>query len=96
MKMIDREKVIKGLKAHGYTDCKYCPYWGTGHNGLSECTQLARDALALLEAQEPVIHGRWKDNGNGTVSCNCCATWFPKIRESQLQFCGYCGAKMDE
>lgn len=44
----------------------------------------------------PVIHGRWKDNGNGTVSCNCCATWFPKIRESQLQFCGYCGAKMDD
>ena len=44
----------------------------------------------------PVVHGRWKDNGNGTVSCNCCATWFPKTRESQLLFCGYCGAKMDE
>ena len=44
----------------------------------------------------PVVHGRWKDNGNGTVSCNCCATWFPKTRESQLIFCGYCGAKMDE
>lgn len=28
--MTDLEKVIKGLKAHGYADCKYCPYWGTG------------------------------------------------------------------
>lgn len=52
--MTDREKVIKGLKAHGYTDCKYCPYWGTGQHGMSECKQLARDALALLKAQEPV------------------------------------------
>lgn len=46
--MTDREKVIKGLKAHGYKDCKHCPYWGTGRGGMSECTQLARDALALL------------------------------------------------
>ena len=44
----------------------------------------------------PVVHGWWIDNGDGTVRCNCCATWFPKIRESQLLFCGYCGAKMNE
>lgn len=44
----------------------------------------------------PVVHERWIDNGDGTVRCNWCATWFPKRRESQLQFCGYCGAKMDE
>ena len=53
--MPDREKVIKGLKAHGYTGCKYCPYWGTGHCGKSECRQLARDALMLLEAQQPRV-----------------------------------------
>ena len=44
----------------------------------------------------PVIHGHWKDNDDGTVSCNCCGTWFPKTRKSQLLFCGHCGAKMDE
>lgn len=44
----------------------------------------------------PVVHGRWIDNGDGTVRCNWCATWLPKRRESQLQFCGCCGAKMDE
>ena len=53
------------------------------------------DLIPVIDAM-PVMHGHWKDNGNGTVSCNCCATWFPKIRESQLLFCGYCGAKMDE
>ena len=28
--MIDRKKVCKGLYAHGYKDCKSCPYWGSG------------------------------------------------------------------
>ena len=42
----------------------------------------------------PVVPGRWKDNGNGTVSCSRCATWFPKEREPYMRFCGYCGAKM--
>lgn len=43
----------------------------------------------------PVKHGHWKDNGNGTVSCSCCATWFPKEREPYLLYCGYCMARMD-
>lgn len=54
--MIDREKVIKGLYAHGYRDCKSCPYWGSGENGKSLCTQLAREALALLKEQERRIN----------------------------------------
>lgn len=44
----------------------------------------------------PVVHGHWIDNGDETVRCCWCATWFPKTRKSQLLFCGYCGAKMDE
>lgn len=43
----------------------------------------------------PVVHARWKDNGNGTISCSRCATWFQKEREPYLLWCGYCGAKMD-
>ena len=42
-----------------------------------------------------VVHARWKDNGNKTVSCSRCATWFPKEREPYLLYCGYCGARMD-
>jgi hypothetical protein len=48
--MTDREKVIKGLE-HCYKRekaCIYCPYHG------EYCTsRLARDAFALLKAQEP-------------------------------------------
>lgn len=43
----------------------------------------------------PVVHGQWKDNKNGTVSCSRCSTWFQKERVPYLRFCGYCGAKMD-
>jgi len=56
--MIDREKVIKGLKSellnvNDYGDCTAiksdCPYTGVDcHNDL------IRDALALLKAQEPI------------------------------------------
>lgn len=59
--MIEREKVIKGLICHVHGDphtrCHKCPYWGTGPHGLSQCSQLFADALAilnaLLKAQEP-------------------------------------------
>ena len=43
----------------------------------------------------PIGHAKWKDNGNETVSCSHCATWFPKEREPYLKYCGWCGAKMD-
>ena len=52
------------------------------------------DAIPAVDAA-PVVHGHWKDNGNGTVSCSRCATWFQKEREPYLLYCGYCGAKMD-
>lgn len=63
MEMIDREKVIKGLYAHGYRDCKSCPYWGAGENGMSLCTQLAREALALLKEQDAIIEQYRKADG---------------------------------
>lgn len=61
--MTDREKVIKGLICHVHGDphtrCHKCPYWGTGPHGLSQCSQLFADALAilnaLLKAQEPRV-----------------------------------------
>ena len=53
--MLDSEKVVKGLYAHGYKDCKSCPYWGSGENGKSLCTQLAREAFTLLKEQDERI-----------------------------------------
>ena len=69
-----------------------------GLSGVTGDELTIRDYIDSAPAVDaaPVVHGRWKDNGNGTVSCNCCATWFPKTRQSQLLFCGYCGAKMED
>lgn len=65
--MIDRERVIKGLRCHVYghphTRCYKCPYWGTGPHGASECNDLVADAFALLKEQEKEIskwHERWQ------------------------------------
>lgn len=60
---MDKEKVIKGLYAHGYRDCKSCPYWGAGDNGMSACRQLAREAYALLKEQETTIEKYRKADG---------------------------------
>lgn len=52
--MVDREKVIKGLKCcvRNFGDCGNCSYdEGRGNCGCGK--QLYADALALLKAQEP-------------------------------------------
>lgn len=53
--MTDLKRVLKGLYAHGYLDCRSCPYWGAGHDGYSDCTGLAREAHSLLKKQEPRV-----------------------------------------
>ena len=61
--MIDQEKVIKGLECCTKKLCIYkatekeCPYWelsGAYEDAFEDCTtEMAKDALALLKAQEP-------------------------------------------
>ena len=94
---MNREKAINGLECCAEAKCEVCPYEEQCF-GEEICTvsPMAKDMLELLKAQEPVVHARWKDNGNGTVSCSRCATWFQKEREPYLRFCGWCGAKMKE
>jgi len=43
-----------------------------------------------------VIHAKWKDIGNETVSCNHCGTLYPKECVPYLRYCGWCGAKKEE
>lgn len=101
MAEIDREKVIKGLYAHGYRDCKSCPYWGSGENGNSICTQLTREALALLEEQK-AKKGHWivlDFCANEGIYCSEChmkifdRTTKPKKKLSQ--YCPHCGSRND-
>ena len=37
----------------------------------------------------------WTDNGNETISCPYCGTWFPKERCPYMNYCGYCGKKVE-
>ena len=57
--MPDLEKVIKGLKciSGDVVWCAYCPYSSSDGSGRGErCKrEAAKDALALLEAQEPRV-----------------------------------------
>lgn len=60
------------------------------NNGYNSWGNTIRKAIVLLKKRK----GTWKDNGNGTISCSKCGTWFPKEREPYLCFCGWCGARM--
>ena len=60
------------------------------NNGYNSWGNTIRKAIVPLKKRK----GTWKDNGNGTISCSECGTWFPKEREPYLCFCGWCGARM--
>ena len=54
----------------------------------------------LLESQptvdaEPVRHGHWVRNDNGTYSCSECQSWIPNEQHYYARYCLFCGAKMD-
>ena len=63
--MIDRAKVIKGLKKCSIddVDCKRCPYNGEGNQKYGCETVMQRDALKLLKEQERIIKQYQKADG---------------------------------
>ena len=51
----------------------------------------------IVDSLEAVNRVHWIDNHNGTISCGYCNTWFYKDdRYSYMDYCPYCGKKMDE
>jgi len=52
-------------------------------------------AQPTVEA-EPIRHGRWIRNDNGTYSCSECKSWIPNEQHYYARHCLFCGAKMDE
>lgn len=44
---------------------------------------------------EPVRHGHWVRNDNGTYSCSECQSWIPNEQHYYARYCLFCGAKMD-
>lgn len=75
--MADREKVINGLRIL-WTWCVVNPDYGNGLS-IDECkyaAEWAEGALALLNAQEPVLPGQGHSGGGGTwwYVCGVCGT----------------------
>ena len=52
------------------------------------------DEIATVDA-EPVKHGHWIRNDNGTYSCSECKSWIPNEQHYYARYCLFCGAKMD-
>lgn len=96
--MTDREKVIRGLECCITDRCEDCPYEDIcyGDNEVELFDTLARDALALLKAQEPVEPTE-PDEDNMRY-CGACGSPVgyevleaPGIEYVQYSYCQNCG-----
>ena len=74
------------------------------HNNGGKCV-ITRNDYKLISSLmfefptidvEPVRHGVWIENDNGTYSCSKCKSWIPKEQHYYARYCLHCGAKMDE
>ena len=96
--MPDREKVIKGLEAHGCGEsmwriCNICPY------DKEECVKdrcrdnLLADAYALLKEREAVrpVFDDSRNDVIGTFHCGACHSMLGFIHPL---YCPHCGRKV--
>ena len=48
---------------------------------------------------EPVVHGRWKPDGDDVYICSVCGIFWQTIdgtpEQNGMRYCPHCGAKMD-
>lgn len=95
-----REEVIWGLECCITDRCEDCPYEDIcyGDNEVELFDTLARDALALLKAQEPVAP---ELQSGGNYVCGACSVYtvgymHPLTGESvqTWKYCGQCGKKV--
>lgn len=99
MGMTDREKVIKGLEYCQDGCGDECPYWTRQLGSTSICrSEMERDALALLKAQEPV---KPILQSGGNYVCGNCGMYtvgymHPLTGESvqTWKYCGKCGKRV--
>ena len=94
--MIDREKVLHALEHCDLgSDMPNCP--GCAYLREPDCGEhLKRDIIALLKAQEPVVHGRWVISPGclwPIGDCSVCGE--QHIGTNSAKYCPNCGAKMD-
>ena len=64
-------------------------------NGYCQITACCNTSKPTVNA-EPVRHGHWVKNDNGTYSCSECHSWIPNEQHYYARYCLFCGAKMNE
>ena len=82
-----RDEAIKRL--HKYAKYAY-DIWNDG-DADAEAFNMAIEALQ----QEPVKHGKWREDDKGYFYCDQCHK-YPKNQVEKSDFCPNCGAKMDK
>lgn len=94
-----REKVIRGLECCTKDECECCPYENVcfGDDEVEIFDTLARDALALLKAQEPVEPLHLHDQSKLPIKCGNCGAFiiiFNKpfgFGDYKAKYCCECG-----
>lgn len=90
--MVDRGKVIKGLKycKEYFSCCDKCPYW---HSGTQCVTDLANDAFDLLKEQEEQampVDTKVIGADCGDIEVYCCRACRFQL-DTAFHFCPNCG-----
>ena len=87
--MVNREKVIMGLDCliTNEVPCNGCPYYGSGY-----CKKnIAADARALLEAQEPIAPKLIKMYPHDIYECGNCGHKSVGSKDYKAKYCPECG-----
>ena len=92
-RLIDADELIRKIQEkEGEPDYQHeGESWSVG---LIMAEEIA-DSAPTIDA-EPIRHGKWVKNDNGTYSCSECQSWIPNEQHYYARYCLYCGAKMDE
>lgn len=95
MELIDRNEVLRQMR-DSRTDCPYegqqAGAWKVAHDS---CISIV-ESVAAIKA-EPVRHGRWVKRGS-RWQCTHCKVLMDidgTPEENLLNYCTYCGTKMD-
>lgn len=63
---------------------------------LEAINELGRMNCEEAIEAEPVRHGKWLKNNNGTYTCSECKSWIPNEQHYYARYCLFCGAKMEK
>ena len=72
-----------------WTHCVPLPDWATTDEALKE-----RATEAWNRRTDPVVHGRWIDDGSGIIICPECERGY-NLHAKYTHYCPNCGVKMD-